>query len=166
MRWRSTLKVLATQQRSVCDPEFRSLASTGAITYGDGRRFEIATHDDGSTWVNEIDQKAFPEERPSLLAEGPQKDAGAALADDGSTIDVMVVYSAKTRERAGGVEAMNRLIELAIGETNQRYSNSGIIQRLRLVYAAEVNYPATGNDIDTDLQRLSKPDDGFIDQIH
>ncbi len=85
--------------------------------------------------------------------------------DDGALIDVMVVYSAAARDGAGGINALLNEIQLAVSDTNQTFANSGIVQRIRLVHTAEVNYSETGV-FDTDLDRLQKSSDGFIDNVH
>jgi len=48
---------------------------------------------------------------------------------------------------------------------NQTFANSGIVQRIRLVHSAEVNYNETGS-FETELDRLQEPADGFIDNVH
>jgi hypothetical protein len=85
--------------------------------------------------------------------------------DDGALIDVMVVYSTAARVGAGGASAILNDIQLAVSDTNQTFANSGIVQRIRLVHTAEVNYAETGV-FDTDLDRLQDSADGFIDNVH
>ena len=69
----------------------------------------------------------------------PQADAldtAATSSDDGSTIDVLVVYTAAARAAAGGTDdAIRARIMLGVTETNTAYANSGVVQRLRLVGA-------------------------------
>ena len=118
----------------------------------------------------EIDQAAFPAadesaplSSPPALSESAQPDAVDA-ADDGSTIDVMVLYTAGARTAAGGSTQMQQLVQLGIAETNAGYGNSGVVQRVRLVYSGEVNYTEAA-DFATDLDRLSNPADGFLDEV-
>jgi hypothetical protein len=97
-----------------------------------------------------------------LPAEGaPKWQPGA---DDGSIIDVLVVYTPASRIRYGqsGIES---LIDLAVAETNQAYTNSQINTQLRLVYKGEVNYTETPL-MDIDLARLQNPTDGFMDEVY
>ncbi|MCP5047648.1 MAG: hypothetical protein GY940_10785, partial [bacterium] len=61
-------------------------------------------------------------------------------ADDGSTIDLLVVYTDGARSNAGGTSSIEAEIDLAISETNQGYLNSGVNHRVNLVHTAEVNY--------------------------
>ena len=120
------------------------MAGTVALTEG---LFEISYAGNGVHAVHEIDQSAFPPEAgpiPVEIPEGELADAiPAAVADDGSVIDVMVVYTPSARNAVCGTTAMVNMINLAVAETNQSYSNSGIAQRLNLVHTAEVSYIET-----------------------
>ena len=88
-------------------------------------------------------------------------------ADAGSNtvVDVMVVYTSAARIGAGGVPAMNTLIDLALAEANAAYQNSLIPLTLNLVFRGEVAYTETGNAA-TDLSRLQNPNDGYMDGVH
>ena len=87
------------------------------------------------------------------------------LVDDGSTIDVMVVYTpaARLSQTPGTTAQMNANIDAQIALTNQVYANSLVTQRLRLVYKGEVNY--TEVNMDVDLTRLETTNDGFMDEV-
>ncbi len=134
-------------------------------------RYHIRFAGKGVHEVQEIDQSLFPPDEPSVPIPLQTPDYGSFLqkqdtqADDGSTIDVMVVYSATTRAAAGGTAAMQALIDLAISETNQSYQNSGIVQRLRLVHSEEVTYTETGSLNDA-LTCITATTDGCIDNVH
>jgi hypothetical protein len=130
--------------------------------------YEIGYAGNGLHTVAEIDQSAFPPEAEPVRVDLPQGELGDAVAetvtDDGSIIDVMVVYTPKARQYQGGTAPILSLINNAITETNDTYANSQISQRLRLVYAAEVSYTESG--IDTDLTRLQGKSDGYMDVVH
>ena len=136
----------------------------------DGKLYQARAVGQGVHAIYEIDQSAFPPEAPPVPVDsGPaevQEDAGSnplMEESDGETvIDVMVVYS---DDVADAVADIDSLIQLAIDETNESYSNSNVNQRLRLVHRAEVDYVETG-DSSTDLNRLRDSSDGFIDEIH
>ena len=85
--------------------------------------------------------------------------------DDGSIVDVLVVYTPASLNARGGTQGMEALIDLAINETNQAYANSGVNMRLRLVHSAEVNYVET-TSMPTDLSRLRNTSDGYMDEVH
>ncbi|KHK03072.1 M12 family metallo-peptidase [Desulfovibrio sp. TomC] len=131
---------------------------------------------EGTYVIREIDQGSYPDEEEKLPPDaGPAaSDAagasgGAAVAgDDGSIIDVMVLYTPSARAAAGGEAAMQARIALAFSETNQGYAQSGVIQRFRLVHAQEVAYVEdTGSSgFDIALGNLQNPSDGVIDNIH
>ena len=86
-------------------------------------------------------------------------------ASSNTNVDVMVVYTAAAKTGAGGVSAMNTLIDLAIAEANDAYVNSLIPVTLNLVYRGEVTYTESGN-ASTDLTRLQSPSDGQMDAVH
>ena len=119
--------------------------------------------------VRQIDESHFPPEGQPLLVDTSRsattQDSRIAATDDGSTFDVMVVYTPAARAAAGGTTAMQALIDLAVAETNTAYSRSAVIPRLRLVHQEEVSYSESG-DFSTDLNRLTNPSDGFMDNVH
>ena len=138
--------------------------------------------------VREIDPSQFPPDHPPGLESGAlhsdeflsERDRGLAYGglnsdvsdqdgdvagDDGSVIDVMVVYTPAARSAVGGTAAMNTLIDLAVTETNQGYSNSGILPTMNLVYKVEVSYTESGS-FSTDLDRLEGKADGYMDNVH
>jgi hypothetical protein len=134
--------------------------------------FERATYQirdlgDGVHAIYEIDQSAFPEDAPPIIPQGEMKDISddtppTAMSDDGSLIDVMVVY---TQNAASYLSNIASEIQLAIDLTNQTYENSTINQRVRLVHSAQVTYTESGDSL-TDVERLQDPSDGYIDDVH
>ncbi|MDP1798441.1 MAG: M12 family metallo-peptidase [Planctomycetaceae bacterium] len=89
----------------------------------------------------------------------------AAVADDGSTIDVLVAYTQKALTAVGGAAQMNALIQLAIEESNTAYQSSNVIQRVRLVHKVQTNYnEATG--FNPALEALTNASDGKMDELH
>lgn len=83
-------------------------------------------------------------------------------ADDGSVIDLMVVYTPAAVALLGSDAATRLAIEGAVALANVTYENSDVNFRLRLVHVAQVNYVELGND----LNRLSGTNDGYMDEIH
>jgi hypothetical protein len=130
--------------------------------------YEISYAGNGVHTVAEIDQSAFPPEAEPIQVGLPEGALGDAVpetaADDGSVIDVMVVYTPAARAAVGGSIPMQNLINLAVTETNQTYGNSAIVQRLNLVHMEEVFYmEAVFEDA---LYALTDPDDGKMDNVH
>ena len=140
----------------------------GSVTRGDGKIYAIRTAEDGTQWGLEIDQSKLPDEtdplepeRGAAITSAPVADA-TAYSDDGSTIDVLVLYTPAARTKVGGTAAIQSLVQLGIAETNQGYMNSNIIQRVRLVGSQEINY-VESSSISTDLSRLRNAGDGYLD---
>ncbi|HSD26842.1 MAG TPA: M12 family metallo-peptidase [Vicinamibacteria bacterium] len=124
---------------------------------------------DGSTHVVEqLDHDQFPESGCFKEVPGVAAEVGGmpvANADDGSLVDVLVVYTPAARAAAGGTPAMLSQVNLAVAETNTGYANSNVVQRLRLAGTAEVGYTESG-DVSEDLDRLTATGDGFLDGVH
>ncbi len=128
---------------------------------------------DGSTHVvEELDHGLFPEDGCFEEVPGGAADVTTepiVNADDGSLIDVLVVYTPAARAAAGGTPAIQALINTAVAETNTGYANSGVIQRLRLAAAQEIGYAESGTtttDMSTDLSRVTGTADGYMDSVH
>ena len=134
------------------------------ITLPDGN-YQVRSDGNGIHAIYKIDQSAFPDEAPPTPVDVEPKDtsepSSSINADDGSTIDVMVVY---TSDAASGGDILSE-IQLAIDETNTSYGNSGINPRLDLVHTEQVTYTESGN-IQTDRDRLQDPSDGYMDDVH
>ncbi|MCP4544792.1 MAG: hypothetical protein GY832_47440 [Chloroflexi bacterium] len=134
-----------------------------------GAFYKIRYIGDGVHAIQEMDSGAFPPDGEPITALA-SKDAlieafRAPTADDGSTIDVLVVYTDDARAAVGGTTAMENLIDQAIAETNTSYINSGIAQRVNLAHTAEVAYDESGFDWFITLSRLQLPSDGHLDNV-
>ena len=128
---------------------------------------------DGATQVVEqLDDDQFPEDGCFEEVPGGAADAAAVPvpnADDGSIVDVLVVYTPAARAAAGGTAGMQSLISTAVAETNAGYANSGVVQRLRLAGAQEIAYTESGtttSGMSTDLSRVAGTSDGYMDSVH
>ena len=88
----------------------------------------------------------------------------SSMADDGSEIDVLVVYTPQARRRAGGHRPMLAEIDHDVAWTNAAYAVSDVVHRVRLVGAVETDHLQQGG-LD-DLNHLIKPDDGRMDEVH
>lgn len=101
---------------------------------------------EGVHGIFDLDPAAFPPgaepiEIPAGQGPEPMQDN---LADDGSLLDVLVVYTSAARQGAGSVAAMQTLIDLAETETNTAYANSGVNHRIRVVHTEELLYSESG----------------------
>ncbi|MCC5823663.1 MAG: M12 family metallo-peptidase [Phycisphaerales bacterium] len=155
-------------------------AVTGAVWLDDGRTFEIRHDATGQLWATELNQAAFapcetgPEhcvheahEPRRRLAPGQSAAprSGSSCPDDGSVIDVLVVYTPSARSVNGGTNGIVSLINAAVAATNNAFQNSQIETRIRLVHVAETNYIESDSN-STNLSRLRGTSDGHMDEVH
>ena len=113
--------------------------------------------------VAEFDSEAVQArrlQRPTLAQVAQNDD----VADDGSEIDVLVVYTPSGRRFAGGHQGIRTLMEMLVQETNQAYGDSDVRQRIRLVAATEVDYEL--GDARHALNHLRAKGDGHLDEVH
>lgn len=85
-------------------------------------------------------------------------------SNESQIIDLMVVYESTVKNQAGGTEKINAVIAQAVEDTNKCFSNSLIPLRVRLVHAREIYY--TLQSYHKDLDRLSIPNDGYMDSTY
>ena len=133
--------------------------------------YTITTTDTGSYVIRKIDESSLPPlahplEAPSESGEGSQQSLDVSITvDDGSLIDVMVLYTPAAKILMGGRAGIEALIDLYVAQTNQAYANSGAFQRIRLVSREEADYIEAG-EAHIDLERLKDDSDGYMDHIH
>ena len=99
--------------------------------------------------------------------------AAAADGDDGSEVDVLVLFTEAALEVEGGLQRMRASVDLAVAWANDSYEASGVDLRLNLVAAVQVDYRESrkyGNaglsNQDDDLIRLLARTDGSLDAAH
>lgn len=153
-----------------------------AVWLSDGRTFEVRADQHGQLWSRELDQAKFSpcetgEEHcvhhdhqvPAVGAglDGVSADPMAMVVcdDDGSLLDVLIVYTAAARNAAGGTNDIVALAQASIDAANTAYAASNILTRLRLVSTQEIVYTESGNN-STDLSRLRNTEDNFMDDVH
>lgn len=84
------------------------------------------------------------------------------------TINVLVVYTPAVEAKLGASGAKALAIS-SISSLNQIMRNSGgasVTYRLAGNMARKVNYSESANDMSVDLDRLTNPTDGFMDEVH
>ena len=144
----------------------RGTAMTGDIRVGD-RVYQVRSGGLDHA-VYEVDAGAFPQcagaRVPPPLA--PRTRAATRAVEDGSVIDVLVVYTSAVSAALGGTTQVQDLVSLAVAQSNQVYANSGVIQRMRLVHTAEVAYSESGFNFGEALNRLTTKGDGFLENVH
>jgi hypothetical protein len=95
---------------------------------------------------------------PAVPSE-PRRASPGTAADTGTTIDVLVAYTAAARDQECGASTscMVALINTAIAEANTAYANSQVPQAMRLVGTLETSYTSAGlaSGLVPDLQRVT-----------
>ena len=99
---------------------------------------------------------------PSELSAADASAEGAA--DDGSVVDILVVWTPATEEMYGGEAQVLSKVEMLIAYTNDAFERSGALISLALVGAEKVDY--LEDDFYVDVQRLVDTDDGHMDSVH
>ena len=96
---------------------------------------------------------------------GPWRAHAAGGVDDGSQIDMLVVYTPAARNELGGAAEIENHIDLAFVYANTALEDSGAVPRFHLAHAEAVNYDAAGSGHGA-LDALRDPGDGRMDRIH
>jgi hypothetical protein len=91
--------------------------------------------------------------------------AAGDVPEGAVVVDVMIVYTPEAQSDEGGYSAIQNNIALAMERANFAHANSDTRIHLNLVMSQEVNYTESGND-ETDLNRLTNPSDGYMDEVH
>jgi hypothetical protein len=127
-----------------------------------GAMYAIRPGAEGVSIIYQIDPASFPPEYEGDLAlpkpdplEAGQVEGTLVGDDDGTRIDVMVVYTQAALNHTGGVTNMTNTINLAVAETNTGYADSQITQRMSLVYSALVDYSEAGFNWSNTLNDLT-----------
>ena len=132
--------------------------------------YQVQYVGDGTHVVFQLDAAGFAEGADSLvpvITDPPQLFDAGPTTDDGSIIDVMVVYTPAVRIAWGGTAGIQSQITLQMSATNQSYANSQVNERMRLVYTNEVSYnDAATSNWGTILTQLTNTTDGVMDLVH
>jgi peptidyl-Asp metalloendopeptidase len=80
-------------------------------------------------------------------------------------VDVMVAYTPPARDEIGSDTAIKAVIKKAVAEMNAGFRNSLIPAAVRLVHIHAVAYEDS-LDLGLDLDRITDPNDGFLDGVH
>ena len=137
--------------------------------------YTIRSVGDGRVEIREIDPSTLPPPGEPIEVQAPAPDgqrtqaprpqaATATSTATPATIDVMVVYTERAKNRAGGRARMEAEIDQWVAFTNSAYVDSGVNQRLYLVLAEQIAY--RGTDYGQLLTRVRKRGDGHLDQVH
>ncbi len=183
------LSIVAVRERVEISPAAR--VWVGTIPNYDGGRVILSSSGDevvGSIWTfaaayrirhalsGYVVEQLQPPERENIddaVVPPPQSGANVVAPftaadvpkDDGSVIDVMVVYTNASRAEWGSDAAANAAIGVDIASVNSVLQTSRLASRVRLVYSGAVAYVEAGDTL-TDLTRLQSSRDGFLDDVH
>ena len=72
------------------------------------------------------------------------QDLATQSADDGTVIDILVVYTAEARIEEGGTSSIESIIDLAESETNAAYANSGVSHVINVIAKQEISFSESG----------------------
>jgi len=109
--------------------------------------------------------------KPSVVRPLDRVSADAPFArlgipiEDGSRIDLLVVYTPASRAAAGGVAQIEADIDAALFDLNSALTDSGIATQVFLAHTQEVAYSESGG-ASTQLNNLREPGDGVLDEVH
>lgn len=159
-------KIQGNQYSSVTIAETNTTISA---QISEGKRIYQLQFFNNEYYFVEVDQTVFPSElspiippsRPQVFDTLPTEEF-----DSSPIVDIMVVYTDLARVNAGGTDAIENLINIAVSETNTGYANSGVNHRMNLVHTAEVAYSETNFNWSRTLDQLQNSTDGVLDQVH
>ena len=104
---------------------------------------------------------------PTPLGNASEGGIAGSVCDDGSSVDVLVVYTDAAVAQAGSEIAVLDEIAWAILDSNATYAGSGIALTMRLVGASRLNgFVEAPADLGADLVALTSSTDGIIDSVH
>lgn len=136
---------------------------TGNVHFA-GDWYQIRPLKTGGHAIVAVNMAAMPPDHPAEYAELPKiampARAGNEKAD--TVIRVMVNYTASAASASGNISA---LIDLAVAESNQGYTNSGVLIDLILANKSQITY-TQGGSFSTVLSRYRGTSDGYMDTIH
>lgn len=152
---------------------FKDNVLVGAISLPDAV-YEVQYVTQGIHAIHEVNPSMSPSELPGIpinnLSPSAQLEGPAPLKyatpDSGDTIDVLVAYTQAARDDEGGTAAIQANIILGVTLANTGYNNSGVTQRLRLVYMTEVTYSESSFNWNATLDALQSTSDGVMDELH
>ncbi|MBE0436680.1 MAG: fibronectin type III domain-containing protein, partial [Methylomicrobium sp.] len=141
---------------------------SGTISIGENL-YEVQYIGNDLHEINQIDTSKNPDdvERFPDIEETSSSDIETSREFEAAStsVDVMVLYTAKARNNAGGTSGMLSRIDNAVEMANHSYINSKVDMQINLVHAAEVDYVETG-DIIASHDALTYKTDGHMDYIH
>jgi hypothetical protein len=136
---------------------------TGNVHYN-GDWYKIRPLRSGGHAIVLVDGKAMPPDHPPAYADLPiiKMPVHPANAKANTVIRVLVNWTPAVASATADVPG---LITLAVAESNQGYTNSGVSITLQLAASAKTTYTESG-DFTTDLSRYRSTTDSYMTEIH
>jgi hypothetical protein len=135
---------------------------TGNVHFG-GEWYKIRPLKTGAHAITLVDPGAMPPDHPEEYKDLKTVKMPPTPTEQADTvIRVMVHYTSSAASASGNISG---LIDLAVAEANQGYTNSGVFIDLILAHKSQVTYTQSGS-FSTDLSRYRGTSDGYMDSIH
>lgn len=144
---------------------------TGTIRKN-GELYQLRPLRSGGHAIARIDESKMPADHPAAYDFLPRIDMNKAVRSPKatgdvsiraiSTIRIMVVSTQSAVNASGDIAG---LVNLAVAETNQGYTNSGVEITLQLAGQYTTSYVQSGS-FSTDLSRFRGTTDGYMDSYH
>ncbi len=138
-----------------------------------GAYYQLGYSGAGLHYIAQVKPGGIPQGPDSPVPPGsPPVNAQVYGDDDGSYIDVLVVYTPAALTQKGGTAAMNAYVATLIADTNAGYAASQVSQRVRLVHTEVVDYSENVDGADESysmlktLNHLTNKTDGYLDNVH
>ena len=131
--------------------------------------YDIAPLAGGIHAIRKVDPSAaLPPGEPlaAKVDSGPDPAVAQASNDDGTSVDVLVLWTPAAEEAAGGEDRIRANIDYYVTLTNNALRSSGSTLEVRLASMEEVDYQEMAGESGTDLDRLRNPQDDHMDDIH
>ena len=96
--------------------------------------------------------RAYPPKRGASDDEPVESEEGS---DDGSVIEVLILWTARAAKKAGGVAAIRALIDLGMAAANDAYARSGVHFRVSLVGAEQTDVWDINEDLTPSFEELA-----------
>ena len=151
--------------------------AVAAVFNVDGRTWTLAPRDGGHVVAEagtgfecEAGRQASVAPHPASGSVGGAASTGNA--DDGSEVDLLVLYTSAVRRRSGGLDGIRSLVDVDVETANEAFRLGEAELRFNLVGVAEVaynesDYPNVPSYSKTgDLDRLRAANDGVLDEVH
>lgn len=138
--------------------------STSASVRLGSAQYRIRPHGTGLHRIEEVAPSSEPPERHPLPAGRTSAPPAVNGVDDGSELDLLVVYTPRARRAAGGADAIASLVGLGVAEMNLALEKSEVSMRVRLVELTEVPFVEAGR-AESDLEILRENGDGALEEV-